>query len=344
MDHMIQDSLITPERDISELSPHTETKNLFNTFLRSGEQEPLVQKALSTQDGPDGGFLVPPTLSRDMVTVLEETSPFRRYARTMTIATDAVEMLVDKDEAELGWVQELDERPETATPQLAKVRIPVHEMYARIRVTQKLLDDSIIDVSTWLSEKIAQKMARFENHAFIHGNGVIQPTGILSHPISEAGAWTWGTLETLQTGKDGDFEEDSEAEQLIDLMQMMKPGYLKDAVWIMSRAARARIRKVGDDIHGHMLWQPSGTGVNSETLLGHPILIMDEMPALVDGQASTSIAFANLKEAYQIVDRQQMHILRDPYSSKPYVEFYATRRVGGHVVNFDAIKLLRFAA
>lgn len=343
---MISQDLIIPERDIRELNPDMDTKSAFATFLRSGDIQDagLHHKALSTQEGAEGGFLVPPTLNREMVTLLNETSAFRQHARALTIATDAVEMLVDKDEAELGWVQELDARAETQAPQLAKVRIPVHEMYARIRVTQKLLDDSLVDVAAWLSEKVAEKMARFENHAFIHGNGLVQPTGILAHPTSDAGEWTWGTIEAMETGVDGDFEADSEAEQLIDCMQMMKPSYLKGAVWLMSRSARARIRKITDDIHAHMLWQPSGGGVNFETLLGHPIVVMDEMPTLVTGTASTSIAFANLQAAYQIVDRSQMQVLRDPYSSKPYVEFYATRRVGGNVINFDAIKLLKFAA
>jgi HK97 family phage major capsid protein len=221
---------------------------------------------------------------------------------------------------------------------LAKIRIPVHEIYAKSRATQKLLDDAKIDVESWLASKVATAMLVKENHAFINGDGNGKPRGLLSYPTVAGDDVEWGKLEHVLSGEDGAFID---GDVLIDVSSRLKPGYLDGAVWLMSRTAQMAVRKLKDKVTGSYLWQPALLSGAPNTLLGHPVVVADDMPAFAKG--SLSVAFGNFQHAYQIVDHSGMHVLRDPYSAKPYVEFYTTRRVGGDVVNFEAVKLIKFS-
>ena len=263
-------------------------------------------------------------------------------ANVREISSSALEMLIDKDSADAGWVAEAAEREETKTPELAKMRIPVHEMYARPRATQKLLDDARLNVEEWLSQKIAQKMAVMENTAFLMGDGDNKPTGILTCETAVKAQWTWGKLEEVQTGTNGEFGEGKGAETLLALFYALKPPYLPGASWLMSRHTQGVLRGLRDPGSHQYLWQPPLAGMPTPTLLGYPVIICDDMPSLAANTASKSILFGNFKEGYQIVDRTGIRVLRDPYSSKPYVEFYITRRVGGDILNYEALKVLNF--
>lgn len=317
-----------------------EEKAALVTYVRKGDSS-YEEKALSTETNPGGGYLIPQVIAQDMVHTITAHAPLRALARVTTISTDALEVLLDKDPAQIGWVSETQNRDETATPEVARVKIPVHELYAKPRATQKLLDDAAINVETWLVDKVSTQMAHTENDSFINGDGVGKPKGFLTYPSAPTASWEWGKLEEFSTLTDGAFGELG-ADVLIDTLHAMKPQYLDQAAWIMSRSTLAAVRKVrsGDEY----LFQPSFADKGPGTLLGYPVVVCDDMPALVAGKPSKSIVFANLKEAYQIVDREGIHVLRDPYSAKPYVEFYTTRRVGGDVVNFEAIKIVKFAA
>ncbi len=318
----------------------------FMEYIRKGVDHSLhgyEQKALSTTPDRDGGYLVPSGLHDRLYTTLQIASVMRSLAHVREISTSALELLIDKDMADTGWVTETEDRVETRTPELAKIRIPVYEMYAKPRATQKLLDDASVSVEDWLSQKIAQKMAVMENAAFISGDGVNKPKGILSYETDSGDAWQWGHLEEIRTGVKGDFTEGLGAINLQDIFFSLKPQYLPGSSWLMARSAQASIRKLKDTDSGRYLWEPPLSGSLTPTLLGYPVVISDDMPALIEGEASKAIVFGNFKEGYQIVDRTGIRVLRDPYSAKPYVEFYTTRRVGGDVVNFEALKVMNFS-
>lgn len=321
-------------------------KNAFLNYIRKGHESDLLTfeaKGLSTSPDREGGFFVPSIISSYIHKTLKDSSSLRSLARITEISTSALEMLVDKEEAAAAWAEEKGERRETATPEIAKVRIPVHEMYAKSRATQKLLDDAAINIEEWLAEKISLRMASLENTSFINGDGNGKPKGFLNYETAAANGWEWGKLEEIKTGVRGAFKEDNPEETLIDLFHALKPAYLSQATWLMSRSAQSLVRKLKDPNQHHYLWQPPLSLDVRPTLMGHPIHIMDDMPALTQGTASKSVVFGNFFEGYQIVDRQGTYTLRDPYSAKPYVEFYTVRRVGGDVVNFEALKVLHFS-
>jgi HK97 family phage major capsid protein len=324
-------------------------KAAFFDYIRKGVEsglQRLGQKSLSVGSDPEGGYGVPHAISKQIIKTLEHWSEFRKLARQVTISTDAMEMLVDKDEAGAGWVSETDPREETKTPELAKIRIPVHEMYARPRVTQKLLDDSQLNIEHWLVQKIGEKMARMENKAFLFGNGIHQPRGLLSYELRPSQNWEWGTIETFQTKADGEFHGDEGADMLITMSEALESGYRQGATWLMPRTVMTALRqmRLSKKYAGQYIWQKSLESRGPDMLLGYPVVCMDDLPPLVKGMPSTSLLFGNFKEAYQVVDRSGTRVLRDPYSAKPYVELYVTRRVGGGMVNSKAVKALSFKA
>ena len=292
-------------------------------------------------EGNLGGDLVPQEISHQIHSLLEEASFFRKIASVTTVSTESLELLMDKGEAGVGWAGEIDPREETSTPELTQIRIPVHELYARPRATQRLLDDAFLDVENWLAQKVAEQMAVTESHAFVNGDGNGKPSGFLTYPRASTGG-EWGKIETLSTGTDGEFPAENPADCLVEMFYRLKPAYLKDAVWLMSRSAQAAVRKLKDSNGLYFLWQPNLSHEALPTLLGYPVYVTDHMPALTPGTPAPCLAFGNFKQAYHVVDRQGLHILRDPYSAKPYVEFYITKRLGGCVVNFEALKLLDF--
>lgn len=311
----------------------------FKSFLRKEERTLGAEevKALSVGSDPDGGYLVTPDTSGRIVKRIFETSPMRQYASVQVISTDALEGLGDYDEAGAGWVGETEARPETSTPQLQVWRIPVHELYAKPKATQKLLDDAAVDVEAWLATKVADRFTRLENAAFVNGNGVGKPRGFLSYP---GGTTLPGTIERIKTGVAGDFAADpAGADALIRTIVAMKEAYRNGAVWAMNRRVQGEVRLL-KNTDGDYLWQPSIIAGQPSTLLGYGVAGFEDMPDLSSG--SLSIAFANFAEGYQIVDRIGVRVLRDPFSAKPYIEFYTTKRVGGDVLNFEAIKLVEF--
>jgi HK97 family phage major capsid protein len=329
------------EEPAHEISEH---KSAFLSYVTKGDESQLLNieaKSLSVGSDPDGGYLVPDILNLDIEKDLRQSSIMRRLARVIQISTDAVELLVSEGDAEAGWVAETDPRHETGTPKLSKLKIPVHELFAKPRATQKLLDDSKVDVENWLSKKIAAKMAQLENVAFIKGDGANKPTGILKYELDFNGP-SKGKLHGFKIGKKGAFLDVRAAgDILIDMINSMKPGLLNGCVWLMSRAAHGELRKL-KDANGNYLWQPGLEEDARPRLLGYPVEISDDMPGLAKDEATSAVIFGNFKEGYQIVDRAGIRVLRDPFSVKPYVEFYTTCRVGGDVVDVDAFKVLSF--
>jgi HK97 family phage major capsid protein len=314
-------------------------KSAFETFLRKGEEVmgPDERKALSVGSDPDGGYVVYPDMSGRIVQKVFETSPMRVYASVQVISSDSLEGLYDLNEASSGWVGETESRTETNTPQIGKWSIPVHELYAKPKATQKILDDGAINMEAWLASKVAEKFARDESTAFVSGNGINRPRGFLTYT---SGTTIPGQIEQVATGVSSAFAANPGGlDKVIDTIYALKAPYRANANWFMTRAVTALARKLRDS-DGQYQWQPSNQAGQPATLLGYPVASFEDMEALANG--SLSMAFGDMREAYQIVDRVGIRTLRDPYSAKPYVEFYTTKRVGGAVVNFEAIKLIKF--
>ena len=325
----------------------SEHKNAFLRYVTKGVEHEL--SGLQTKDmeviaDPQGGYMVPVEMSDRIVTRQFDTTPMRQLATVMTISTEAVEMLRDTNEPTAQWISELGARTDTDQGPIGRIRIPVHELYAQPKATQKLLDDASINVEEWLVNRVADKFSRSENAAFVNGDGIGQPRGFLSYSTQAVAdnARPWGVLEHVVTGTDGGFNTSSGADVLIDLMHKLRAGYLPKASWLMPRAVADMIRKFKENTTQAYIWQPGLQAGTPATLLGHPIVLSEDMQTV--GAGSYSLGFGNFEEGYTIVDRIGLRVLRDPYTSAPFVKFRCSKRVGGDVVNFEAIKLLKFAA
>lgn len=288
------------------------------------------QKAMLVGSDPDGGYLVPTATSSRIITKVYETSPLDELAYHETISTDAIEIAIDTDEAGAGWVGETDARPETSTPQVGNQRIPVHEIYAKPKATQQLLEDAGIDIEAWLERKVGEKFARMRALAFISGNGIKKPRGILTYPAGSNG--TRGTIMQVATGDATKLTPDG----LVTLTFSLKDKYLANANWLMKRGTVGAVMLFKDN-QGQYIWRPGLEAGKPSILLGYNVRRADDMPAV--GAGSLPIAFGDFRAGYTIVDRLGIRTLRDPYSSKPFVEFYTRQRVGGDVVDFEAYAL-----
>src|SRR5690606_13987832 len=288
-------------------------------------------KTLSAGSDPDGGYFVTPDVSGRIVTKVYETSPMRQVASQQTISTDALEGIEDLDEAGAAYAGEQSTSGNTDTPEIGKWKIPVFWIDTEPKATQQLLDDAAVDVEGWLAGKVADKFARFENKEFVAGaTGKIR--GFTSYPTAaDSGSGVdWGKLGHVLSGKSGAFADSNPADKLFDLVGCLKDAYLGNARWMMRRSLVSTIRKFKNGT-GDYIWQPALTLGTPETLLGYPVVRAEDMPALATG--SISLAFGDFSAGYQIVDRQGIRVLRDPYTSKPFVKFYTTKRTGGGVVN-----------
>lgn len=329
---LLQDTILKPE-DIN-IDEYKAYQAAFKMSLRR-ELNTLSldeQKAMSVGSDPDGGFLVPTASSARIITKAYETSPLDELAYHESISTDALDIAVDTDEAGAGWVGETEARPETSTPQVGEQRIPVHEIYAKPKATQKLLEDAGIDIEAWLERKVSEKFGRMRALAFISGNGIKKPRGILTYPMGSNG--NRGTILQVPSGHATTLTPDG----LITLMFSLKDKYLANATWLMKRSSVAAAM-LFKDLNGQYMWRPGGleNGKPASTLLGHSVRRADDMPTV--GAGTLPVAFGDFKAGYTIVDRLGIRTLRDPYSSKPFVEFYTRQRVGGDVVDFEAFAL-----
>ncbi len=308
----------------------------FRQFVLSGNigrLEELSTKALAVGSDPDGGYWVTPEVSARIVEKLFESSPMRELATVETTTSSSWEYLPDTDEPGSGWVGETQARPETTSPEIKKGEIVVHELYAEPRATQKILDDAGVNVEAWLGRKVGGKFGRDEATAFVSGNGVGLPRGILTYPAGTA----WAQIEQVNSGSASTLTGDG----LIDLETALKAPYRARAVWLMNRTTQAVVRKFKDG-QNQYLWQPGLAQGVPPTLLGYPVRLADDMPVVA--ASALAVAFGDFREAYTIVDRLGIRILRDAFTAKPFVKFYTTKRVGGDVVNFEAIKLQKVAA
>jgi HK97 family phage major capsid protein len=321
-----------------------EIKAAFSHLVRRGEGG-LDAKSLSSLTNPDGGYLVPRDTSGRIIKKAQDYSPMRRYASVQSISGDALEGLNDNGVISTGWVGETASRTATATTQLGMWKVPAHEIYANPQATQRMLDDAEINVEAWISGKLAEAFGQAEASAFISGDGVGKPRGILSRTFATTtdASRAWGTVQKVASGASGAFvATPNAADCLISLMTALHPKYWAGAIFAMNRYTLGEVMKLKDDT-GAYIWQPNFQLGVAGTILGQKVdASFDHLPSL--GAASKSIVFGDFSNAYQIVDKKGITILRDPLTNKPYVGFYTTRRVGGDVINSEAYKVLSFEA
>jgi HK97 family phage major capsid protein len=319
-----------------------EHRAAFDAYVRSGADAGLRQieaKAMSSGAGADGGYTVTAEIDAEIGRRLPALSPIRSIAAVRTVSSGTFKKPYQLTGPAVGWVGETAPRPETASPQLGELTFPTMELYAMPSATQSLLDDSAVDLETWLAEEIELAFALQEGGAFVNGDGVTRPKGFLDVPAVDESVWSWGSLGTVPSGAAGAFAALHGSDALVDLVYALKPGYRQNAAFVMNRRTQAAVRKL-KDAAGNYLWQPPLTPDGRASLMGFPLTEVESMPDMAPD--ATAIAFGDFRRGYLVVDRMGTRVLRDPYSAKPYVLFYVTRRVGGGVQDFDAIKLMTF--
>lgn len=324
--------------DAAPASP--ERKGFVDGYLRHGRESEL--KSLTQGIPADGGYAVPREIDAAIAAQLAKLSPIRAIAQVVQVGSAGYRKLISTGGTASGWVSETGARPETTSPKFAEIVPPAGELYANPSASQAMLDDAAFDLEAWLAAEIAGEFARAEGAAFVSGSGTNQPRGFLSAPTSASsdGARPFGTLQFVASGNATGLGTVIEL-ALVDLVHALKAGHRQGAAWVMNSATLAQVRKLKAS-DGSFLWQPSLMDGQPARLLGYPVVEAEDMPDV--GAGAFPIAFGNFVNGYLIAERTATRILRDPYTNKPYVNFYATRRVGGQVLDSDAIKLLKIAA
>jgi len=325
------ETLIKTESDVEGFKQYRDVLELW--LRKYGGRNDLVLppeslKALSVGSDPDGGYTVTPAISNRIIKRLFEADPIRALASVESITTGAIEFMVDWDEAGWGWEGETETGAETDTPELGKKRIPVHIMYAKPRATQTLLEDSGINIENWLADKVSNRFMRGEGAAFVSGDGVGKPRGFLTYPNGTA----YGQIQQTGMGGAGAFTADG----LIDIKYSLIEYYLTRGTWLVNRLSVSEIMQLKYGT-GEYIWKPGFQEDKQASLLGLPVRMSTTMPTAAVG--ALCVALADWAEAYLVVDRLGITIQRDPYTVKPFVEFYTRKRVGGDVVNYQAIKI-----
>lgn len=326
----------------------TEYKSAVDTYLRKGKRidAEVIEKAqkarqefkeMSVDSDVDGGFFVNPEMSSEIVKKVYESSPVRQLAGNITLgSSDAFEQIYDGDEIDSGWVGERQSRTVTATGQIKKIRIPVEELYAMPKVTQKLLDDAGFDLEGYLNEKAVEKFGRDEATGFINGNGINKPKGILQYAATTEGYNKVQVQRTLTaTALDGN--------DAIAVQTLLKEAYQANASWMINRLVIGEFRKLKDATSGQYIWQPGLSVGQPSTLLGRPVYMATDLDSTLAIDNNIAI-YGDVKKGYKVVDRTGIRIIRDAITVKGSVLFYMTKRVGGGVLDFDALKILQCKA
>lgn len=319
-----------------------ERKTAFDRYVRKGDAsgfDALELKSLSAGSNPDGGYVVPLEIEQTIDRILQRYSPIRSIASVRQIGGNIYRKPVTTAGASTGWVAETASRTQTNSPTLSVVDFPAMELYAMPAATQVLLDDAQVDIETWLAGEVQTVFAEQESTAFVTGDGSSKPKGFLSYTNVADGSWTWGNIGYTATGVSANFAASNPSDGLLDLAYLPKQSYRANATWVMNRKTEAAVRKFKDST-GNYIWQPSNIAGQPATLFGYPVVESEDMPDIAAN--SFSIAFGDFARGYLIVDRVGIRVLRDPFTSKPYILFYTTKRVGGGVQNFEAIKLMKF--
>ncbi|MGD1925824.1 MAG: phage major capsid protein [Paracoccaceae bacterium] len=322
--------------------PHTKA---MASYIRKGEEDALRSldvetKGLNTGVAAEGGYLVDPQTSESIESVLRSGASLRALANVVQVEAGSYDGLVAHNDLGFGWNDETTPTGDTQAPIVDRVSIPLYELSASPTASQRILDDSAFDIEAWLGERIGERFLRAESDAFVNGDGVNKPTGFLTKSQVANGSWSWGNIGYVATGSAGDFDPNNPADALVDLVYALNAEYRAGAAFIMNSQTAAEVRKMKDN-QGRFLWMDGLQAAQPPLLIGYPVLIVESMPTIESG--AHAIAFGNFRKGYTVAERPDLRILRDPYSAKPNVMFYATKRVGGDVSDYAAIKTLRFA-
>ena len=308
-----------------------EYKSLFLDYIRSGNEaiKNYNYKALSSASSASGGYLIGQEMNKQINNINNQDSIIRKLSPVTTISYESLEVIIENTDFNYQWGILASSRAETNTPTILKKVITAHELFSQPKISQRLLDDSCFDLEQWLVDRVTNAFSKAENAAFINGNGTSQPIGILTDT----------NITRVNSGTSGAITSDS----IIKLYYSLKDEYRRNAAFLMNKSTLQAIRTLKDPTSKQYLWQPNYSGPNyQETILGVPVYTVDDMPAIAS--ASESIILADFAQGYRIVDKDGVSIMRDPYTDKPFVKFYITKRVGGAVIQKDAIKILKLAA
>jgi HK97 family phage major capsid protein len=323
-------------------APASEHKSAFEAYMRRGDDRllrGLDTKAMSYGSGQDGGYLVPAETETEIGKRLAALSPIRAISTVRQVSSAVLKKPFSVSGPAVGWAAEAAARAQTDSPVLAELQFPTMELYAMPAATASLLDDAVVDLDQWISGEVEAAFAEQEGAAFIAGDGVAKPKGFLSYATVAEASWEWSKIGYRLTGVSGELPATDASDVLVDTVYALKAGYRQNAHWVMNRGTQAEIRKL-KDADGNYLWQPPAAAGQQAMLLGFPLIEAEDMPDIAPD--ATPIAFGDFTRGYLVVDRTGVRVLRDPYTAKPYVLFYTTKRVGGGVQDFDAIKLLKF--
>ena len=323
-------------------APH---RKAFGAYLRQGDDDGLrglvlEGKAMSTAVAADGGYLVDPQTAETIRSMLLSTASLRAVANVVQVEAVSFDVLVDRSEVGSGWATETAAQAETATPVLERISIKLHELSAMPKASQRLLDDSAFDVEGWLAGKIATRFIRAEAAAFINGDGVDKPKGILLPAKVANAAWTWGSPGYVPTGAAADFAATNASDCIVNLVYALGADYRANGTFVMNSKTAGAVRKM-KDADGRFMWGDSLQSGQPPQLMGYPVLVCEDMPDVAAN--AYPIAFGDFAAGYTVAERPDLRILRDPFSAKPHVLFYASKRVGGDITDFAAIKLLKVA-
>lgn len=334
------------ERKSGESADHAAYRAKFvNDFARKGISDGLTaleSKAWSVGTNADGGHALPKVIADEIEQLSRDLSPMRTLARVVQVGTSNYNRLVNKNGIASGWVGETAARTATNTSQFENVQPPMGEVYANPQITQQALDDLQFDVEGELMSQLAEELAIAEGAAFVSGDGTNKPKGFLAYTTAATAdaSRAFGTIEHIPTGVSADFAASNKADVLYDTVAKLKRAYRAGSVWTMGKSIMFEVMKFKDTT-GQYLWQPALRDGMFMNLLGFPVVEMEDMP--VKAANSLSIGFGNFRRGYIIVDRVGMRTLRDPFTNKPYVGFYTTKRVGGAILNSECIKVVKFS-
>ena len=322
--------------------PHVKA---FDAYLRSGDDDALrglvlEGKAMSTAVAADGGYLVDPQTADRIRSMLVSTSSLRSISNVVNVDAVSFDVLIDRSEVGSGWATETGSVTETATPSIERISIRLHELSAMPKASQRLLDDSAFDVEGWLAGKIATRFIRAEAAAFVSGDGIDKPKGFLLPAKVANAAWTWGSLGYVPSGAAADFPTTAAVDCIVNLIYALGADYRANATFVMNSKTAGAVRKM-KDADGRFMWSDGLAAAAPALLMGYPVLISEDMPDIAAN--AYAIAFGDFNAGYTIAERPDLRVLRDPFSAKPHVLFYATKRVGGDISDYAAIKLLKFA-
>ncbi len=322
--------------------PHVKA---FDAYLRSGDDDALrglvlEGKAMSTAVAADGGYLVDPQTADRIRSMLLSTASLRSVANVVNVDAVSFDVLIDRSEVGSGWATETGAQLESATPTIERISIRLHELSAMPKASQRLLDDSAFDVEGWLAGKIATRFIRAEAAAFVNGDGVDKPKGFLLPAKVANASWTWGSLGYVPSGAAADFPTTNAVDCIVNLIYALGADYRANATFVMNSKTAGAVRKM-KDADGRFMWSDGLAAAEPARLMGYPVLICEDMPDIAAN--AHAIAFGDFNAGYTIAERPDLRVLRDPFSAKPHVLFYATKRVGGDISDYAAIKLLKFA-